>query len=214
MKAPFSSLVSLMLVVVAFQASAEQFTIFLPELHFTKVSLESVLGARVEVDDDEEDLVIGYYEPGQQLATFDVEGLDLANHFEECRQADEIGPFFGEADIYLIRDGRGRFFLLHYEFEPGNRFRFGPLSPLAEESQVFVLQGLMQASFHPLVEKLSNVAKEPASLKRRRNMGKVLEAAMRKLMGEQDGADQPATAPESSVEEKKEVKPESEGRPQ
>lgn len=101
-------LIALALLFSTSLSRAEELTIYIAEMNLKELSVEMVVGARLDLDDDQENVGIVYYSLGKKIATVEVsvEKGGLKGELEAARDEPEAGPFFRDCDSYIVKDSR------------------------------------------------------------------------------------------------------------
>jgi hypothetical protein len=202
-------------------SKAEELAIYIADEHIKDLSVEMVVGTRLDLRHAQEDIGIVYYSLGKKLAAVDVplpmgglKGELEAARAKTNAAPSNVGPFFRKCDEYIVKDSKGQWFLMQYEFDPGSRYRFCPLNPLSKREELFLASGYLKSSFGVLNAELAKLTRSPENLARRKRLAEPSGAPGGFTQGEQGDVDQPATAPESKPENKEKPKPESKVLPQ
>ena len=174
MKIPI--LVAGLIFAISVIASAGTFAIHLAKEDTRKISRESMVVGKLQwpEEDEGESIVVSVLSPGKRVGELKSEDLDLQKIYETARDSEDVGPFFGPVDEYVVGDGEGRWFLVHYEYKrPGEdshtgRFRLGRLERIVEGADLFFLVDYMQdCSAGALTKKMAELGELKLIIDRR-----------------------------------------------
>jgi hypothetical protein len=168
--------VAVLVFAISAPASAETFAIHISKGDTRKISRESMVVGKLQwkEEDEGESIVVSVYSPGKRVGELKSEELDLQKLYETARDSEEVGPFFGPVDEYVVGDEEGRWFLIHYEYKrPGaeshtGRFRLGRLERIVEGADLFFLVDYMQdCSAEALTNKMAELGESKLIFDRR-----------------------------------------------
>lgn len=174
MKIPL--LVTVLISAVSLIASAETLSIHLSKEDTREISRESLVVGKLQwqEEDERDSIVVSVYSPGNRLGEAKAEKLDLQKIYENAKASEDVGPFFGPVDEYVVSDEEGRWFLIHYEYKlPGadshtGRFRLGRLERIVKGTDLFFLVDYMQdCSAEALTTKMAQLGESQLIIDRR-----------------------------------------------
>jgi len=168
--------VACLIFVISLIASADTFAIHLSKEDTREISRESMVVGKLQwrEDDEGESIMVSVYSPGERVGELKSEDLDLQKIYQTARDSEDVGPFFGPVDEYVVGDKQGRWFLIHYEYKlPGEeshtgRFRLGRLERIVKGKDLFFLVDYMQdCSAEALTTKMAELGESKLIIDRR-----------------------------------------------
>lgn len=121
-------------------AQGEELTVFTCQRERHMISRYAI-GSQVE--GDERQIFIDAFKPGKQVGVLDTGNRPFEPMFEAALKEPTDG-FFGPGWTYILKSSTGAFYIVFFEYAPGNdrlkgtRFGIGKLSDLGSGKAVFV----------------------------------------------------------------------------